>query len=159
MSRPCNCSVGFVIEIGGRDEYARVKRALNIGKHPTFIGRDMVARWARNGGLLFFRYAEADAAVMLINPKRNVLMVMNIAPIHRGHGLGTAMLAYAMPNWVRALDSAVPFFEKNGYVGVGEWKRGRSLNTRIMVRRKLLDLAGRVAKAQMERGDALGARE
>ena len=132
----------------GGDEYSRVKRLLNVGKHPTFIGRNMVERWAKNGGLLLFCWGDQDVGVMLVNPRKNVLMVMNVLPAHRGHGLGAAMLNYAMPNWVRAVESAVPFFLAHGYTSVGALKRGRALNTRVMVRAKLMTLAGRVARVR-----------
>jgi hypothetical protein len=53
---------------------------------------------------------------------------------------------YIKINWVRAVESAVPFFEKRGYTRVGEWKQGRTLRTGILVRTSLISLAGRLRK-------------
>jgi hypothetical protein len=44
------------------------------------------------------------------------------------------------------LESAVPFFERNGYTAIGAMKYGNALKTQIMVKKSLLDLAGRVSR-------------
>jgi hypothetical protein len=44
------------------------------------------------------------------------------------------------------LESAVPFFERNGYTAVGELKHGNRLNTQVMVKSSLIPLAGRIAR-------------
>lgn len=130
--------------MGGEGEYARAKRFLNRGSHPTFVGRDMVERQARNGGLSFVTYDGADVAVSITNAAKGVLYVFNVAPVHRGHGLGTALCRYFSWNLVRATEDAAPWFGRQGYVAVGDWIQGRSLCTRVMVRERLFDLAGRL---------------
>ncbi len=77
---------------------------------------------------------------------KNVLLVLNVDPHHRSHGLGTAILRYVQANFARVLESAVPFFERNGYTCVGSLKRGNSLNTQVMIKSSLIPLAGRIAK-------------
>lgn len=44
------------------------------------------------------------------------------------------------------LESAVPFFERNGYTKVGSLKRGNSLNTQVMIKSTLIALAGRISE-------------
>lgn len=134
----------YTIVIGRVTEYARAKRLLNIGKHPTFIGRDMLYRSALNGGLFFFQKDGKDVAVAMINPRLNILTVMNVLPEMRAKGLGKFIVNFLKPNWVRAIDSAKEFFEKNGYVSIGEPKQGRRFLTQIMVRKNLLNLSTRI---------------
>lgn len=122
-----------------------MKHILNRGRHPTFVGRSMVERCAGNGGLLFFRAAGEDRGVALVNARKNVLLVMCVLPDARGIGLGTRMLEYIKPNFVRAVEMAVPWFEARGYEAIGEWKHGRALRTRVMVRRSVRALAGRLS--------------
>lgn len=138
--------ITYRVEVGRPNaaDYARAKRLLNIGRHPTFVGRDMVARCARNGGLLFFVVDGLDAAVVLVNPRNNVLTVMCVRPNLRGCGLGGRVLQFVKPNFVRAVEGAVPWFERQGYKPIGEWKIGRALRTRMMVRESLISLAGRL---------------
>jgi GNAT superfamily N-acetyltransferase len=100
----------------------------------------------RNGGTFVFALGDDDVAVAIVNPKLNCLLVLNVAPEHRSHGLGAAILRYLQCNFARVLESAVPFFERNGYESRGKLKRGKSLNTQVMVKSSLLTLAGRVAK-------------
>lgn len=139
----------FCVEIGRatREDYERAKRILNIGKHPTFVGRGLVEKNAINGGLLFFIVDGVDAGVAVVNPRRSVLLVMNVAPCARSIGLGSSMLRFLKPNFVRAVESAVPWFEMRGYKSIGEWKVGRKLRTRVMVRESLISLAGRLRSA------------
>jgi GNAT superfamily N-acetyltransferase len=105
----------------------------------------MVQRFARNGGLLFFCVASHDVAVAVINPRLSVLLVLNVHPDHRHHGLGSAILTFLCPNWVRSVQHVAPWFERHGYVRVGSPKQGRRYLTQIMVRRTLLTLAGRIS--------------
>jgi GNAT superfamily N-acetyltransferase len=134
----------YRVEVGRPDEYDRAKILLNAGKHPTFVGREIIARCARNGGLLFFVVEDKDAAVAAINTRKNVLLVLNVHPKYRGRRLGQHIVEFIKPNFVRAVESAVPWFERLGYVSVGIWKMGRSLRTRVMVRSSLRTLAGRL---------------
>ncbi len=117
---------------------------LDRGKHPTFIGRSLVLRSTRNGGVTIFRFAHHDIALAIVNPSTNVLLVLNVDPHHRSHGLGTAILRYTQASFARVLESAVPFFERNGYTSTGELHRGKALNTRVMILSSLIPLAGRL---------------
>jgi len=132
------------IEIGRSDEYNRLKRLLNRGSHPAFIGRDLVGRCALNGGLIFFRSDNTDAAVALVNTRRNILLVLNVLPEMRGRGVGEVAVRYLKPSFIRAIDTAVPYFERLGYQVIGQPKRGITLTTRVMVRRSLIEIAGRL---------------
>lgn len=93
---------------------------------------------------MIWRHDDEDIAVAIVNPKYNVLMVLNVLPEHRLHGLGSAMLAYLQCNFARVLESAVPFFERNGYTSIGKLKTGKRLKTQIMVKSSLIPLAGRM---------------
>lgn len=140
----CGCSTGFLVRLGRPDEYDRAKRVLDQGRHPGFIGRTSLGRWAVQGGLAFATWEDTDAAVVILNPRNSTLMALNVPPAHRGHGLGRALLAYARPNFARVIEAKVPWFTACGYTPIGNLKQGRSLNTQIMVRAELIDLAGRV---------------
>jgi hypothetical protein len=146
MRKPtrCLCAEGFEAVQAHSDEYSRVKRILNRGKHPTFIGRQIVLISTRNGGCTIFRFAGEDIGVSVVNPMKNVMLVLNVDPRHRSHGLGSAILRYCVPNFARVLETAVPFFERNGYAKIGNLKRGNALNTQIMVKSSLIPLAGRL---------------
>lgn len=72
--------------------------------------------------------------------------VLNVHPDHRSHGLGSAVLAYLQCNFARVVESAVPFFERNGYTSIGVMKQGNRLNTQIMIKQSLMNLAGRVSR-------------
>lgn len=138
----CKCRVEFVVRLARQDEYAEFKRLLDVGKHPTFIGREMFSKNANNGGALFYIFAGGIVAASLINPKNGVLLVLNVHPQHRGHGLGGTIINFLMPNFARVLETKVPWFEKNGYVSIGRLKSGLKLKTQIMIRKNLLTLAG-----------------
>jgi GNAT superfamily N-acetyltransferase len=103
-------------------------------------------RAARNGGAFVFSFGSEDIATAIVNPALNCLTVLNVAPSHRAHGLGAAILRYLQCNFARVLESAVPFFERNGYVSRGKLKLGNRLKTQVMVKSSLLALAGRVAE-------------
>ena len=109
----------------------------------------------RNGGCTIFQYGGEDVALSIVNPMTNVLLVLNVSPQHRSHGLGTALLRYVQPNFARVLESAVPFFARNGYTKVGELKRGNKLNTQIMIKSSLITLAGRLS-AIYAKSDCIG---
>ncbi len=93
-----------------------------------------------------FMFAGVDVAVSVVNPKFNTLLVLNVLPAHRKHGLGAAILRYLQCSFARVLESAIPFFERNGYTSIGEMKQGNKLRTQIMVKSSLIPLAGRIAK-------------
>lgn len=95
---------------------------------------------------MIFQSYGFDLACAVINPRLNSLLVLNVVPSHRSHGLGRAVVAYLQCNFARVLESAVPFFETCGYAPIGKLKRGNSLNTQVMVRRSLLTLAGRAGR-------------
>lgn len=106
----------------------------------------MVERYATNGGLMFFQVDGQDSAVVILNTRLSCLIALNIRPMHRGHGLGAAILDMLMPNFIRSTEKAVPYFRKFDYVPIGELKPGYSLNTQILVREKLITLAGRIRR-------------
>lgn len=91
-----------------------------------------------------FAADDMDVACAVVNPKTNTLLVLNIVPEHRSHGLGSALLRFLQCNFARVVETAVPFFERNGYSKVGALKRGNSLNTQVMVKSSLIPLAGRM---------------
>ena len=128
------------------DEYARAKAILNAGKHPTFIGKGLYKASVRNGGGTFFTINGRDAAVALVQPRTNCLLVLCVAPSFRAQGLGQAIVAYLAVNFARVIESAVPFFERCGFVSIGEMKQGKRWKTQIMVLGSLRELAGRVAQ-------------
>lgn len=105
----------------------------------------MIRTYVKNGGVFVFSHAGIDVACACVNPKTNTLMVLNVLPEHRSHGLGSALLRYLQANFARVVESAVPFFERNGYTAVGAMKCGNSLNTQVMVKSSLIPLAGRLA--------------
>ena len=91
-------------------------------------------------------FRDRDVAVAIVNPAINCLLVLCVHPEHRGHGLGGALLAYLQCNFARVLESAVPFFARNGYQAIGEPHSGKSLKTQVMIKSDLIPLAGRVAR-------------
>lgn len=144
----CPCSTDFVVDLGrvDRASYRRAKSLLTQGDHPTFVGPEMVARKAHNGGLWFYLFDGRDVAVSIINPRLSVLLVLNVHPTHRGHELGQAIIGLIRPTWIRSVSTATPWFERLGYIRVGEPKRGRSLVTDLLVRGELIPLAGRLRR-------------
>ena len=141
----CLCASEFEVIAAKSTEYSRIKTVLNRGKHPTFIGRSLVLTATRNGGSFVFCHDGVDVAVAVVNPKLNCLLVLNVLPEHRSHGLGAAILRYLQCNFARVVESVVPWFERQGYVSRGKIKIGRRLKTQVMVKSSLLLLAGRVA--------------
>lgn len=83
----------------------------------------------------------------MINPHYGILTALNVLPAHRGHGLGSAMVRFLIPNFVRCIESKIEFFERLGYIRIGKMKTGIRLNTQIMARAALFDLAGNLKKA------------
>lgn len=59
-------------------------------------------------------------------------------------------MGYLAPNWVRAVENAVPYFERLGFVMVGQLKQGRTLRMQILVRGSLISLAGRLRERLAE---------
>jgi len=123
---------------------------LNRGTHPTFIGRDLVQRCAMNGGAMIFVFVDEDVAVAVVNPAINTLLVLNVLPEHRSHGLGSAILRYLQCNFARVVEGAIPFFERNGYRSVGDMHQGKKLKTQVLIKSNLIPLAGRVARLYAE---------
>ena len=105
----------------------------------------MVMTATRNGGAFVFSLDGEDIATAIVNPATNCLTVLNVSPSHRSHGMGGAILRYLQCNFARVLESAVPFFERNGYTSRGKIKIGKRLKTQVMVKSTLLTVAGRVA--------------
>lgn len=136
----------IAVEVLRSTEYERFKRVLNRGRHPTFVGRSTFTRFAREGGGAAYVIDGEDAAVSLVKPSTNTLMVLNVDPRFRGVGVGSFAIRYLAVNWVRALESATPFFERHGYRAVGEPIEGKKLYTIVMVRHDICDLAGRLRK-------------
>lgn len=128
-------------------EYPAWKKILDAGRHPAFIGKSTMMRNANNGGALFYELDGAAVAVSLINPHYGILLALNVRPEHRGHGLGDAIVKFLVPNFVRAIESKVEWFERRGYKRIGKLKRGISLNTQLMARAALFSLAGNLRKA------------
>ncbi len=145
MPRPA-----FALDIGAPSSYRRAKALLNAGRHPAFVGPNMAARCAAQGGLLFAvigRGANArDAAVALVNVHNSTLLVLNVHPSCRRAGFGAAFLQFLRPNFARVVTSAVPWFQRQGYTALGMPHCGHRLQTQIMVRQELLGLAGRAAR-------------
>lgn len=109
----------------------------------------MIEWYARNGGAMVFTQGGSDIACAVVNPRLNALLVLNVLPSHRTHGLGRAIVDYLQCNFARVLQSAVPFFEHCGYQKIGKAKKGNRLYTQIMVRKSLLTLAGRMANYRL----------
>jgi GNAT superfamily N-acetyltransferase len=128
-------------------DYAPWKKILDAGRHPAFIGKDTMMSNATNGGALFYELDGFAVAVSLINPHYGILLALNVRPEHRSHGLGAAIVNFLVPNFVRAIESKVEWFERLGYKRIGKLKRGISLNTQLMARAALFSLAGNLRKA------------
>jgi GNAT superfamily N-acetyltransferase len=94
---------------------------------------------------MFFTVDGRDAAVALIQPRTNCLLVLCVAPPFRRAGLGRAIVGYCQVSFARVIESAVPFFEHCGFIAIGEPKMGKRWKTQIMVLASLRDLAGRVS--------------
>jgi len=143
----CKCATEFEVRLARLDDYKPFKRVLDIGKHPAFIGRGTFTNCCTNGGALFYFYDGSAAAVSMISPRLGSLGALNVHPSHRGHGLGSAIVRFLVPNFIRAIDDKVPYFQRLGYVPVGKPHKGISRLTQLMVRECLIGLAGKVAKA------------
>jgi GNAT superfamily N-acetyltransferase len=136
----------FAVTQGRSHEYSRAKAILNAGKHPTFIGKNLYLTASRNGGVLFFNVGGRDAAVAIIQPATNCLLVLCVHPNFRSNGLGRAALEYCHVSFARVVDFAVPFFEHCGFVAIGEPKQGKRFKTQVMVLASLKTLAGRISR-------------
>ncbi len=142
----CHCQSEFLALPLKSSDYKRFKNVLNLGNHPGFVGQNQFARCCVNGGSLIFVFDGHDVAVSSVNPKRNTLLVLNISPSHRGHGLGKAIMKYLAVNFVRSTESAKIFFEGCGFEQIGQSKNGRSLKIIPMVRSDLIPLVGKLKK-------------
>jgi N-acetylglutamate synthase-like GNAT family acetyltransferase len=143
----CLCSSRFDVRLARESDYAAFKKLLDAGKHPAFIGKSTMMRNASQGGAIFYEFAGQRVAVSLVNPRLGILLALNVHPAHRGHGLGAAIVRFLIPNFVRAIEDKAPWFERLGYRRIGKMKRGISLNTQVMARTALFDLAGNLRKA------------
>lgn len=142
----CQCSVNFNVRLGRTTEYKLFHSILNKGRHPAFIGRETFGRNANNGGALLYEFDGEIVAVSLINPRLGILLALNVIQVHRQHGMGAAIIKYLMPNFARVIESKVSWFEKQGYVPIGDLKQGISLKTQVMIRKNLLSLAKNLKK-------------
>ncbi len=149
-AQTCNCALNFSVKLAASEDYNTFKRILDVGKHPALIGRDMMQRNANNGGALFYDFNGEHIAVSLINPHLGVLLALNVVPAHRSHGMGRSIIKFLMPNFVRAIESKVSFFEAMDYRRVGKLKKGQTLNTQVMARTALFSLAGKLQKVWNE---------
>ena len=143
----CDCATRFVVRLARADEYPMWKKILNAGRHPVFIGKDIMMRNSKNGGALFYALDGEVVAVSLINPHYGILLALNVLPEHRSHGLGAAILNFLLPNFARVVEHKIEWFEKRGYKRIGKLKHGISLNTQVMARAALFDLTGKLTKA------------
>ena len=137
----------FEVRLARAGEYPAFKKILDAGRHPAFIGKSTMMRNSNNGGALFYDLDGEAIAVSLINPHYGILLCLNVRKEHRGHGLGAAIVNFLMPNFVRALEDKVGWFEKLSYKRIGTLKLGISLNTQIMARSALFELVGKLKKA------------
>ena len=141
----CDCSQSFDVILGRVDDYKAFKKALDKSRYPTFVGRNMYSRCASNGGAFFYVFNDNNIAVSLINPHHGVFLALGVIREHQSHGLGKAITNFLAPNFVRVIGKNIPFFEALGYKSIGEPKQGIKLKTQLMVREKLLSLAGRLS--------------
>jgi len=125
-------------------EYKRAKKILDEARYPAFVGVMYFQKIARNGGAFVAMIDDTDAGCALVNVGQCSLQVLAVHRNYQKRGIGKAMVDFLMPNWVRSLESAIPFFESMGYEPVGEYYPGKKFRTRVMVRRDLLSLAGRL---------------
>jgi GNAT superfamily N-acetyltransferase len=137
----------FAIQIvlGNPTEYRRAKRLLDLGHHPTFIGRGCVERNAIQGGLIFAQLEKQDVAVAVIGIRNGTLLVLNVHPLFRSRGIGSQLLGFLRPNFARVIESRVAWFESMGYAPLGAMKKGRVYKTQIMVRKELMSIAAKLA--------------
>ncbi|GAG93987.1 unnamed protein product [marine sediment metagenome] len=147
LNQKCKCAKTFEVILARTTEYKDFKKILNRGVHPTFIGKNCFVVNATNGGALFYKFQDKIIAVSLVNPRLGVLLALNVLKEHRSHGLGSAIVDFLMPNFVRVVEDKIYWFEKQGYLSVGKIKQGIKLKTQVMVRKKLLSLVGNLKKA------------
>eukprot|EP00913_Durusdinium_trenchii_P035349 g33079.t1 len=109
-------------------DYRAVGRFLSRAGYPAWFGPTAFRRYITNGGGFWFRYQGDTAGVGILNPRLSSMTALAVAEEHRGHGLGSAIVEFLQPNFVRAIEDKIPYFEKLGFVAVGEMKRGIRLN-------------------------------
>jgi len=147
----CDCAKSFEVVLGRPDDRKKAKSICNRGRHPTFVGPNTWIKNSVNGGMFLFYYRRQPVAVALLNPSRSILLVLNVVPEHRSHGLGAAVIKYLKPNFCRVIESATMWFERQGYVKVGEKKQGRRFKTWVMVRSDLLSLQSNIQSVFQDR--------
>lgn len=126
------------------DQYVIFKRVLNQSRFPTFVGIETYIRCAREGGAFALFECDEISAAALVKTKNSTLMCLSVLKNRQKVGIGSFFVNFLKPNWIRAVESAIPFFESLGYISVGDLKQGRSLKTQIMVRSDILSLGDRV---------------
>ena len=155
----CSCAADFQCRPAFSGDYRQLKAIFNRARHPTFIGRSLCASAVKTARFRF-QFAGSDIATAIVNPRLNILLALAVVREHQGHGLGTAILRYLACNFARVESRAVPFFERNGFIAIGEPKKGKTLYTQIMVRASLIPLAGRLhgftEQAKSESRDVVG---
>lgn len=127
-------------------DYKSAARFLSRADYPAWFGPSTFQRYVTNGGGYWFRFRGETAAVGILNPRLSSLGALAVAREHRGHGLGKAIVEFLQPNFVRAVEDKVPFFEKLGFRPLGAMKPGIRLNVQVMCRESLFRLAGRLKK-------------
>jgi GNAT superfamily N-acetyltransferase len=147
----CLCASRFQTRIIRPHEHKQFKRVVDLAHFPSFLGPTVIQRSAVNGGAYFYEYGGQPAGASLVNPHLNVFLVLAVLPAHRKHGLGEAIIEYVRPNFARVITDFVPYFRRNGYEPIGTPHKGRKYFTQVMVRRELLQLAGRASKLLRDR--------
>ena len=90
-------------------------------------------RYITNGGGFWFHFQGVPVGVGILNPRLSSLGALAVAKEHRGHGLGKAIVEFLQPNFVRAVEDKVLYFENLGFVPVGKMKKGIRLNVQVIV--------------------------
>ena len=135
----------------GPHDYERGKRVLDKAKHPGFVGREFFFRCATKGVAILATRAEVDVGIVLVDHK-HVLQTLSVVTFARKYGVGSALVAEARERarWVKAIEGAVQFFERNGYERVGALdvgQPGKKL-TQMMRRREDWAPSGGVARVR-----------
>ena len=136
------------------DDYKPAGRFLSQNEYPAWFGPMVFRRYITNGGGFWFHHRGVPVGVGILNPRLSSLGALAVSKSHRGHGLGRAIVEFLQPNFVRAVEHKVPYFERLGFVPVGAMKRGIRLNVQVMCRKSLFQLAGRLKKQLARTSDA-----
>ena len=157
MSRPktkCLCQSESQVSGMVLDDYKAAGRFLSRNEYPAWFGPMAFHRYITNGGGFWFHYQGIPVGVGILNPRLSSLGALAVAKEHRGHGLGTAIVEFLQPNFVRAVEDKVLYFEKLGFVPVGKMKKGIRLKVQVMCRKSLFHLAGRLKKQLVRASDS-----